>query len=637
VSSEIDTRRSGDLGRGLSGRVPRPVVPSQGERRTRVQGRLGTALHGGSSRDVLGVNAVVLALLLVPLSVGLLVHVRTGFLFPPDSRYYLTMAYRDAGQTLHHSLVVQFHQTGIAAAPWYFASGDPVWLMVQPRMLYPFLSAPFVVVFGPNLGMLIVPVLSMGTTVVAVARLVQRLYGPLAALAAAGTLASTALVIGLTEALTDPLAMALVALILLNLPIGRRTQGHDLVWLALLSALLCMTRQVLPMTAGMVFGGWLWATVFPTAGRRRRIRNAWLAPAVVVAGVSLVGQLIETAVSPYDATGQMLLANHEPTLRAAIVHLPQLAWRMTTAEVSTMVHGDRFLLTLMAAPFVYLLVRATDVAVGLFLGGLAGTYVLLIANGIPSGMRYESVVLPLAVLCLGALVHRFLPDELRGGAVRGSGARGAAMSDAAAFEARPTWWQGAKWRVPGLAAASVVSLVVVVGWSATHGAASATGDVPTSPSSAAALANVGLAEPPVADHVTADVTLSSVLTESELAIEGKGNTLYDMLDWRHPVKYTPTGVGYPGWSTRAADGTAVIRFGDYVELEADKVASGLSLRGAVVPASVKILTRVTSAYGEDVTFAVLDRAGVVHHGRATVLYSIREHSDGQITELVYTS
>ena len=295
MSSEIDAApRDGAVDDPDVARVPRQAGPPPEGRLPDVRARLGDYARGLARRDLLGVNTVVLALLLIPLGFGFYARLHwTAHLFAPDSRYYLTMAYRDMGDTVSKALSTQLKVSGYPADSWYFAHGDPVWLMVQPRMLYPLLSVPFIWLFGPRTGMLAVPMLAIVVTVVASARLTQRLYGPFAALAAAGLLAASSTLLGLMMGLTDPLAMALVALLLLNLPIGRRAQGHNLVWLGILSVLLCLTRQVLPVTAGLAAGAWLWAVLFPAGGGRRRVRNEWLAPAAIVVGVALAGQVIE--------------------------------------------------------------------------------------------------------------------------------------------------------------------------------------------------------------------------------------------------------------------------------------------------------------------------------------------------------
>ena len=485
VSSEIDVAGRGEAGTEGEPTIPGPAAAPSGEGVPASRGGLGGLLGAVARRDILGVNAAVLAVLLLPLLFGFYAKVHWGYLFPPDSRYYITMTLRDMGYSDATALTKQVQLTGSGAESWYFAHSDPVWLLVQPRMLYPLLSVPFVWLFGLRTGMIVVPMIALAAAVFASTRLVQRLYGPFAALAAGGMLAAGGAMVGLAEAITDPLAITIIALILLNLPIGRRAQGHNLVFLALLSVLMCLTRQAMPMVVGMAAGGWLWAAVFPGKGRPRRIRNEWFVPSAIVVGITLAGQVVGSILAPYNVTQQFLYASNEPTLGHAIKDLPDLAWRMTRIEVLGMIQNDRFLLILMAAPLVYLLVRFTDAVVGLFVGGLVGTYALIIANGVPSGMRYESILFPIAALALGALVHRFAPEALRGGSV------GTGVLPSTGLDTEPSWWQGGRRRVPGLAAASALALVGIVGWSATHGSSSMVGAVPTVPAAAAALAGSG--------------------------------------------------------------------------------------------------------------------------------------------------
>ena len=218
-------------------------------------------------RDIFGVNAAVLLFVLAPMAVGYYARLRwSAYTFPPDSRYYVVMALRDLGWSDTHALTKQFANSGTVAEPWYFAHSDSVWLMVQSRMLYPFLAAPFIAVFGVAAGM---PLAAMAAFIVmlwAVARLVQRLYGPTAALAAGFVLGACGFLMTLAEAVADTVALTVVALILLNLPLGRRARAHNLIALALLSVLLDLTRQVMPTAAFMASFAWAWATVSPDAG-----------------------------------------------------------------------------------------------------------------------------------------------------------------------------------------------------------------------------------------------------------------------------------------------------------------------------------------------------------------------------------
>jgi hypothetical protein len=600
-------------------------------------------------RDVFGIDLVVALLLIVPLGVGLAAHMRWGALYPPDSRYYVTMALRDMGMSPADALAGQLKVTGWPAESWYFSSTDPVWRMVQPRMLYPMLSVPFVWMFGAPVGMAVVPTVSMAVAVLAAARLVQRLYGPFAALAAAGVFAATGVSTWLTMAITDALAIALVALVLLRLPLRRRTTGRDLVWLALYSALLCMTRQVTPMIAGLVCGGWLWAFLFPSQdlpGRPRRLRNEWLAPAAVVAGVSVAGQAAFSWAYPYNVTQQFLYASDEPTLRGALLKLPSTAWSVAQSEVVNMLHNDRYLLFLMAAPLVYVGLRFRDVTVGLFLGGLGGTCVLTVANGVPSGMRYESVLAPVAALVLGALAHELGPVALRGGAEEPAATgvpRPRGLTVLVSTRRGRGVLRGAGPAALRLAAVAGISgvagaagVVGIVGWSATHGSRSVVGAVPTAPAAAAALAGSGHQVAP-ASREPADLILQDGLAQAKTMALNGGNWLYLIVDWRHPVRYRPLGPADPGWTSREPDGTAVVRFGDFTLPQQIRFGSALSLRGTVEPRTLKVLKRRTSRFGEDVTFEVADDKKREHTGRATVVYPLRPFVTGLVTQFILDS
>ncbi|MFL6114045.1 MAG: hypothetical protein ACJ786_22200, partial [Catenulispora sp.] len=555
----------------------------------------------------------------IPLALGLAAHAYWDRLFFPDSRYYLVMTYRDMGYDAASALAAQQKVTGLPAAPWYFAATDPVWRMVQPRMLYPLLSVPFVWATGPRLGMMAVPALSSLVTVAACARLTQRLYGPVAALIAAGALAASITVTDIAVALTDPLAMALIALMLLNLPIRRRIQGRNLVWLGVLSATLCLTRQTSPVVLGLMGAGSVWALLPARRGQPGQRRD-WLLAAAVISAITVSGQIVGTLLAPYDVSVEFLLASHQRSMSAALAHLPAMAWQITKAEAGMMARTDVPLTMLAVAAALYVVTTAREIDAWLLAGGSLGTYALMLANGFPSFLRYECVLFPLVAVCAGGLLRRWLPEPLRW-----------VPPQPGPSTDRP----GPRWWVPFLTTASVAACASGIAWSATHGSASLVGAVPTAPAAAAALPGTPGSAVPV-KTVSAQKVLREALDRAVLAYRDHDvQGLIRYLDWRHPLRYDPAGAGDPGWSTRAADGSAVIRYGDFVEMAPVEVAAGLSRSGRYVPQSLKVTTRRVDGYGEDVTFTIADRSGQVHRGRATVLYPTRASSPGTITELVY--
>jgi hypothetical protein len=572
-------------------------------------------------RDVFGVNAAVLLFLLAPLAFGYYARLHwSAHSFPPDSRYYVTMTLRDLGWSDAHALTKQWTDGGNIAESWYFAHSDPTWLMVQSRMLYPFFAAPFVLVFGLGEGMPIASMVAFAVMLWAVARLVQRLYGPTAALAAGAVLGACGFMMSLAEAVTDPVAIAVLALILLNLPLGRRARAHNLVLLALLSVLLELSRQVMPTAAGMAFFAWTWATVFPGGGRPRRWRNDWLWPSAIVAGTTVFVHLLEGQLSGRGAGSQVSQVSSDPT---------RVAWTITHYDALTTVQGDRALSVLLAGALLFVLIRFTDVVSGLLLGATAGTYVIMIAGLEPSDMRYESIMFPVAGLTVGALFHHLAPASLRGGVV----GDGTLRSDR--LPAVDTWWQRGPRRIPALGASAVVGLAFLVGWSATHGSQSMAGAVPTSPAAAAALAGDPHAELP--DHtIAAEAVLSAEFTEAEKMVKGAGSAFLLYADWRHPMRFRPLSPNQPGWAHRDADGTAVLYPGDLDDSDWTALARAFTYNGALDPATVKVVSRTTSAYGQDVTFTV-SVGTAVHRGHATVVYPIRSVMPGIVTEMVFDS
>ncbi|ACU77459.1 hypothetical protein Caci_8643 [Catenulispora acidiphila DSM 44928] len=572
-------------------------------------------------RDIFGVNAAVLLFVLAPLAFGYYARLHwSAYSFPPDSRYYVVMALRDLGWGDAHALTKQFANSGVVAEPWYFAHSDPAWLMVQSRMLYPFFAAPFVAVFGVSAGMPLAAMAAFATMLWAVTRLVQRLYGPTAALAAGGVLGACGFLMTLAEAVTDSVAIAVLALILLNLPLGRRARANNLIALALLSVLLELSRQVMPTAAVMAFFAYVWATLFPGRGRPRRWRNDWLWPSLIVGGTTVFVHLLEAKLSGRGAGSQVSQVTANPF---------RVAWTITDYDVLSTLQGDKALSMLLAGALLFVVVRFTDIVAGLLLGALAGTYVIMVAGVDPSHMRYESIMFPVAGLAIGALFHHLAPPSLRGGVV----GEGTLRSDR--LPPVDTWWQRGPRRIQALGACSVVGLAFLVGWSGTHGSKSMAGTIPTAPSAAAAMAGNSHAVIP-ARVVPAEETLSEEFTQAENMLQSKTSVFLIYADWRHPMHFRPLAANEPGWNHRGADGTVVIYPGDLASSDWTGLAKAFTYNGTLDPGTVKVTSRTTSPYGEDVTFTVVANK-TVHRGHATVLYPVRAALPGFVPEMVFDS
>src|SRR5262249_10324287 len=132
-----------------------------------------------------------------------------------------------------------------------------------------------------------------------------------------------------------------------------------------------------------------------------------------------------------------------------------------------------------------------------------------------------------------------------------------------------------------------------------------------------------------------EVTLKAALTQALNTIKS-GADLEGPFDWVHDLRYRVTSPDDPNYARRSADGTTITRLNAMTRPEQTAFARSATFDGTAQPATLEIDDRDISAYGEDVTFSVLDRAGVRHAGSATTLYPIWSATEPRlVTALVY--
>jgi hypothetical protein len=586
------------------------------------------------TKEIAGVPVWMALGLLIPLAAAFLAKVRNeGYILPPDARYYVTMTLENLDWGFQGALRESQQNVWSPAYSWFFSSADPTWNMVRTRMLYPTLSTPFVAVLGVKWGMLVVPALSLSYFAVGTARLLNRLHGPLVAVVVAGGLSLTTQISnGLFFAYPDALALALFTALITNLPIRKRLTPANLVWIGLIVAFMCITRQLGPAPLGMVAAGWLW-----TAIRNRTWRNEWLAPSLVVAAIVLVNQFLMGILAPYDAKESILRMHEQPTMGGVISHLPQFTYRLLRAEWQWMYANDTLMMVLVGVALIALVFRLTRLTAGLFLGILIPTVILVVGLGVPSHMRYEAIIFPAMALFLGELFAGFLPKvagerpALTAQAVAdGPTESGAEQADAP----RQRWFRDRP---------AVITLVVgalffafTVGFGLTHGSdAYSTVMPPPSPSLAAADGYNKNALHPLVKK-PAEASLKATFKTANALAGGEDNPGYT-LDYRHSFRYRPVTKNDPSWNKREADGTAIVNgYSEMTQRQAFAFGSALSFGGNIDVDSVQVLTRSVSEFGEDVTFQVKDEDGGVHRGRATTLYpTLRKDWPGLTTQLVF--
>lgn len=321
--------------------------------------------------------------------------------FAPDTRYYAAMALRRIG-TSAPDIVAQ-----VRAYDDRFGWPTPIpgtllgWDLVQPRVVYPLLSAPFVALFGIP-GMQVVPIAAFGLAVVAMQWLGSRLAGVTSALfVVLLVLLSRQVVFYSTAMLTEGIAMALIAGIALTLPWrGRRRSAAALATAVVLTVVLAFTRQTTLIPAGAVFVAWAGAWV-----ATGRARNAWAPFAAWLTATAVGTQVLQSLLWPnFSQLKQFLDKTGTDSLPAAILASPRLAWHIVETDLIAMAKVDRALLALVVLAVVAAVVRWRHTDAHLLMGALAAGMFYNVTNGTPTMFRYTMPGMVFLVVCIAAFV-----------------------------------------------------------------------------------------------------------------------------------------------------------------------------------------------------------------------------------------
>ncbi|WP_164233527.1 glycosyltransferase family 39 protein [Microbacterium hydrocarbonoxydans] len=327
-------------------------------------------------------------------------YVRWYRMFYPDSRYYLAMAYLFLGNDpdAARELTVDYAAPrNIDVPPVSDLFG---WGLVQPRVVLPALSAPFIALFGPA-GLAVVPLLATFAFLIIAVVMLRRRFGTLVALLI-GLLVSTSLFlvsIG-TGMLTEGLSALFTALaLLLTWRWLERRRPWLLVAIGGVTVLSAFTRQATLIMAGAFISAWVLGSLI----ERRNSRLMW--PALIV-GIAAVGcQVIQMLVFPsFSQLDQFLAQAGADTLGEALLNVPRMALDIVRADVLTMLRGDRSLLVLICLAVVGMILFWRRFESHLLLGAIAATAVYNITNGTPTQFRYATPGLIFWMLAAGMLV-----------------------------------------------------------------------------------------------------------------------------------------------------------------------------------------------------------------------------------------
>lgn len=321
-------------------------------------------------------------------------------MFYPDSRYYLAMAYLFLGNDPEtaRQLTVDFAAPrNIDVPPVEDLFG---WGLVQPRVVLPALSMPFIALFGP-FGLAVVPLLATFAFLIIAVVMLRRRFGTLVALLV-GLLLSTSLFlvsIG-TGMLTEGLSALFSALALL---LTWRWLEHRRAWLLVaitaVTVLSAFTRQATLIMAGAFIAAWLIGSLI----ERRNSRLMW--PALIVGAGAIGCQVLQSLIFPsFSQLDQFLAQAGADSLGEALLNVPRMALEIVRADVLTMLRGDRSLLLLICLAVAGMIIFWRRVESHLLLGAIAATAVYNITNGTPTQFRYATPGLIFWMLAAGMLV-----------------------------------------------------------------------------------------------------------------------------------------------------------------------------------------------------------------------------------------
>ena len=326
-------------------------------------------------------------------------------LFAPDTRYYAGMALWFGGESQSEAA----RQVAEVSAQSGWASPEASvlfgWGLVQPRVVLPALSVPFVKVWGID-GLVVVPGLALAALMGVLAWQLSRRYGLTAAIGTVVLIMCSPQIMFYGSAmLTESLSALWGAL---TLAAAWRYQRHPgwapvaaMVGLTLVSA---FTRQATLIVAGAFVMAWLVAVLL------RHRPNRWGVPALAVGVTSVVTQVAQTMLFPtFSQLDQFKAKTNADSLTEALLGAPRLAWHIARTDVISFAKADRPLLVLVALCILSGVVFWRREETHLLLGAFAGIELYGVTNGTPTAFRYAMPGLVFYALSLALLLSRVVP------------------------------------------------------------------------------------------------------------------------------------------------------------------------------------------------------------------------------------
>lgn len=314
----------------------------------------------------------------------------------PDTQYYILRTEVLLGMDPHGAerLVQDYVRSlGVFEPPASLWGWERGVAMYRPRVLLPLLSLPFVALFGPG-GIVVVPGIAYAVYAWATYRLCRLHVAPWpAAVVVAVAVSSVQVRIWGLGGLTDSLATASLALLLLALPWRGPAGRSRLVAIGVLAAVAGLTRVMAPFTVAAVAALWVWSRRRGDAATRR----SWTWALVVDVAGSLVGVVFTAVVSGLSISENLFSQTQTHTwpelLRALATQVPHIVGQ----EAATVL-GDAPLLLLWVLALLGVVLDRTRLAAWLVAGALVAMVSIIVLNPAFTEFRYPMPAMPMLAL-----------------------------------------------------------------------------------------------------------------------------------------------------------------------------------------------------------------------------------------------
>jgi len=333
--------------------------------------------------------------------------VRLKPLFAPDTTYYAAMSLRFGGASKQEAVrqVTEMRLRSGWSTPPIVVDRLFGWGLVQPRVVLPALSIPFVKIWGIA-GMVVIPGLALVALIGVLTWVLARRWGGVAAAATVVlVMCSWRIMFYGSAMLTESLSALWGALILVAAWHYQRRRGwRPVVWMVVLTVVSGFTRQSTLIPAGAFVTAWLAAVVL------RRRPNTWGVPALAVAVTSVAVQLFQTWLFPTFSQFQQFEAiTGAHSAVEALRGAPRLAWRIARSDLVNISGSDHALLVLITLSAVSMIVFWRRAESHLLLGAILGIELYNVTNGTPTAFRYAIPGLAFFAVSVALLIARADP------------------------------------------------------------------------------------------------------------------------------------------------------------------------------------------------------------------------------------